>query len=193
MRNLYSILHDSSDLRNKNDTLVDYQEIEVKQFQSVVVVKHQMLSHWTHVNWRIVLGWKHRPYRLLCPPAVLFLLPRVTLHLEDRNSHKNLHTDDSGCFTLCLEEFGWLATMWHRAECWGCRWWKLTPSRAERLGEHGLPSGLSHMETDADPLPHQSLLLSLIKGSLDSNWGASLLCSPFAWQRNKAPLSFSFI
>ena len=44
MRNLYSILHDSSDLRNKNDTLVDYQEIEVKQFQSVVV-KHQMLSH----------------------------------------------------------------------------------------------------------------------------------------------------
>ena len=46
MRNLYSIPHDSSDLRNKNDTLADYQEIEVKQFQSFFfVVKHQMLLH----------------------------------------------------------------------------------------------------------------------------------------------------
>ena len=153
-----------------------------------------MLLHWTHLNWRIVLGWKHRPYRF-CYALQLSSFSSLESHcvLRIETHIKSCTRMTAVVFTVCLEESGWLAMMWHRAERWGCRWWKLTPSRAEGLGEHGLPFGFSHMETDADPLLHQSLLLSLIKDSLDSNWGASLLCSPFAWQRNKAPLSFSFI
>lgn len=59
---------------------------------------------------------------------------------------------------------GWLATMWHWAEHWGCRWWKRsTPSPCWEGRRTGPCFGLSHMETDADPLPCQSLLFSLTK------------------------------
>lgn len=67
-----------------------------------------MLLHRAHPNWRSVLVESTDPTHSVMPPAVPFLLRSVTLPLEDQNSHKNLHTDDSGCLAICSEELdGW--------------------------------------------------------------------------------------
>lgn len=148
----------------------------MKQFQSFFFPECQILLYGVHQDWRIVLGWKHRHYRscyalqlslssLLVSPCVF----RIQTHIKIC-TQMTVVVSPLGKLPVGIhsgQEPWWLATVWHRVEHWGCRWWKqLTPSPCWEARERGLPLACRTWRRDADPLPCQSLLLSLIKDIL---------------------------